>query len=288
VYDFRYHIASLVAVIVMLGVGMLLGSAIVDRGTLTQPLVLSLQKDFADLKKSNDQLKADLARDQQFAKAAADAMAAGKLTGRTVAIVVNEGRTDGLAAATSAILNAGGHVAVAHFSDKSLGLATDAALAGKVASSTDASTPPEQVALVVGRQLADEWSANGFGKGPITDQLVSAGKLRLSDSPTGTRIDALALMASWDGATDPALVELARQMQADGVVSMGAESRTRTAGVVDAAGAAGLSTVNDVDSASGGYSLVEVLAGIAKGRFGTGAGATQPFPPPQVGPTPAK
>ena len=98
-YDFRYHIASLVAVIVMLGVGMLLGSAIVDRGNLTQPLVVSLQKDFADLKKDNDQLKSDLARDQQFASAAADAMTAGKLAGKTVVITVNEGRTDGLAAA---------------------------------------------------------------------------------------------------------------------------------------------------------------------------------------------
>jgi hypothetical protein len=95
-------------------------------------------------------------------------------------------------------------------------------------------------------------------------------------------------MASWDGATDPALVEFAKQMQADGTVSMGAESRTRTAGVVDAAGAAGLSTVNDVDSASGGFSLVEVLAGVATGRFGTGAGATQPFPPPRVGVSGAK
>lgn len=280
-YDFRYHIASLVAVIVMLGVGMLLGSAIVDRGTLDKGLVVSLQKDFADLKNNNDQLKADLARDEQFAGAAADAMTAGKLTGHTVVVVVNEGRTDGLAAATATILKAGGRVAVAHFSDKSLGIASDGTLGGKVVPGLDASSPPEQLALVASRQLADEWSANGFGKGPVTDKLVAAGKLRLSDSSPGTKVDGVVLMASWDGATDPALVEFAKQTQADGTVSMGAESRTRTAGVVDAAGVAGLSTVNDVDSASGGYSLVEVLAGLAKGRFGTGAGATQPFPPPQ-------
>jgi hypothetical protein len=280
VYDFRYHIASLVAVIVMLGVGMLLGSAIVDRGTIDKQIVVSLQKDFADLKKNNDQLKADLARDQAFAKSAADAMTAGKLTGRTVVVAVNEGRTDGLEAATTAILKAGGKVAVAHFADKSLGLATDAALARTVAPGTDASASADQVALIVGRQLADEWNANGFGKGPITDKLVGAGKLRLSDSAPGAKVDGVVLMASWDGATDPALVEFAKQAQADGIVSMGAESRTRTAGVVSAAAAAGLSTVNDVDSASGGFSLVEVLAGLASGRFGTGAGATEPFPPP--------
>lgn len=280
-YDFRYHIASLVAVIVMLGVGMLLGSAIVDRGTIDKNLVVSLQKDFADLKKNNDQLKADLARDEQFAQASADAMTAGLLEGKTIVLLVNEGRTDGLAATTSAINKAGGKVAVAHFTDKGLGLASDAKLAGRLAGTSDSSAAPDQLAVIAGGKLADEWLANGFGKGPITDQLVSAGKLTLSDSSPGAPMDGVVLIASWDGATDPALVAMAARVNEAGTVAAGAEARTRTAGVVDAAGAAGLSTVNDVDTASGGYSLVEILAGNAKGRFGTGPGATQAFPPPQ-------
>ena len=109
-FDFRYHLASLVAVIVMLGVGLLLGSAIADRGTVeTQRAALfnSLKKELDSANKTNDQLKAEVAGNLAFASASADSFNKNVLTGRTVALVANEGSNAGVAAATTALRNAG-------------------------------------------------------------------------------------------------------------------------------------------------------------------------------------
>jgi hypothetical protein len=281
VFDFRYHVASLVAVIVMLGVGMLLGSAIVDRGQLDKQrvaLVDSLQKDFASLKQTNDQLKTDLARDRAFGTASGQAMTVHQLDNRTLVLLVNDGRNDALGPTAAAIQKAGGKVAVVRFAKPGLGLADDASLAARVRATVDGSGTAGDLGTLVGRALGEEWRLNGVAKGPLSDALVSAGKLRLEDGIPGTRADGVVVLATWDGKGDPSLVELARVLSAGGIPGVGAEPRLRGAGVVDAAAGAGLSTVDDVDTPSGNYALVELLSGRAKGRYGTGPGASQPFP----------
>ncbi len=280
-FDFRYHVASLVAVVVMLGVGMLVGSAIGDRGVMDKQmvgLVQSLQKDFTALKQNNDQLKTDLARDRSFAAASAGALTAGQLNGRTIVVVVNDGRTDGLSAVTAEIQKAGGRVVVARFPEAGLGLASDAALAGKIKATVDGSATAGDPAVLAARVLADEWTNSGFDLGPVSDALTASGKLHLEDASRGQKPDAVVLLATWDGKADPALVELTSHLAAAGLPAVGAETRLRQAGVADAASAAGLSTVDDVDTASGGYSLVELLTGRVKGRYGTGPGAEATFP----------
>ncbi len=281
-FDFRYHVASLVAVIVMLGVGMLLGTAIVDRGALDKQrvaMVDSLQKDFNVLKADNDQLKADLSRDRSFATASSAALTSGQLNGKTIVIVVNDGRSDGLTAVTSAIQKAGARVVVARLPEAGLGLASNPALTGKVQTALDGSATAGDLGNTAARALAGEWQANGFAGGPVSAALVAAGKLKLEDAGPGQKPNGVVLMATWDGKGDPALVTLTSQLAAGGASAVAAETRLRQAGVVDGAATAGLSTVDDVDTASGGWSLVEILAGKAQGRFGTGPGADQPFPP---------
>jgi hypothetical protein len=273
VFDFRYHVAAL-------GVGMLLGSAIVDRGELDKQrvaLVNSLQKDFGALKQTNDQLKADLARDRAFAAASEGAMVAGRLDNRTVLLLVNDGRNDGLAAATAAIQKAGGKVGVVRFSKPGLGLADDPALTGRMRAAVDGSGTAGELAPLVGRALGAEWRTGGVGKGPVSQALLDAGRIRLEDVAAGTRVDGVVVLATWDGKTDPAILEAAKEIAVAGVPAAGAEPRARGGGVVDAAANAGLSTVDDVDAPSGAYSLDLILAGLAKGRFGTGPGAGQPF-----------
>jgi hypothetical protein len=280
VFDFRYHVASLVAVIVMLGVGMLLGSAIVDRGELDKQrvaLVNSLQKDFGALKQTNDQLKADLARDRAFATASGDAMVTGRLAGRTIVVLVNDGRNDALTPVTAAIQKAGGKVGLVRFTKADLGLAEDTALAGRMRTAVDGTGTAGELATLVGRELGGEWRAGGIGKGPVSQALLDSGRIRLEDVAAGTRADGVVVLATWDGKADPAVVELAKELLAQGVPAIAAEPRARGAGVVDAAAGAGLSTVDDVDTPSGAYSLDAVLAGLARGRFGTGPGAGRPF-----------
>ena len=282
-FDFRYHLASLVAVIVMLGVGLLLGSAIADRGAIEKQrtaIVDSLKGDLAAAKKTNDELKADVARNAAFASGAADAFTKGVLTGRTIAIVVNEGSNPGLAAATAALRDAGAKVAVVRIPDAEFGMGGDAQLLARVGTVVASTGTTADVALAAGKALGAEWAGpGGLGKGPVSEALSAAGKLNISDVTPGVAINGVVLLASFAGASDPALVEIAQQAQSAGVVAVGAQAKSSDADVVGPVAAAGLSTVDDVDSPSGAFSLVQVLAGAAKGRFGTGPGADQAFPP---------
>jgi hypothetical protein len=287
VFDFRYHLASLVAVIVMLGVGLLLGSAIADRGTIEKQRTVildSLKKDLGSAKKTNDELKADVARNAAFASASAAIFTKGVLSGRTIAIVVNEGSNAGLAAATATLRDAGAKVAVVRIPDAEFGMGGDAQLLARVGAVVASTGTTADVALAAGKALGAEWTGpGGLGKGPVSEALSSAGKLNISDVTPGVGIDGVVLLASFPGASDPALVALAQKAQSAGIVAVGAQARASDVDVVGPVAAAGLSTVDDVDSPSGGFSLVQVLAGAAKGGFGTGPGADQAFPPLGVG-----
>ena len=282
-FDFRYHLASLVAVIVMLGVGLLLGAAVADRGTIERQratLFRSIQQDLTDAKKANDQLKTDVTRNQAFASASADAFTKGALTGRTIAVVVNEGSNPGLAAATTALRNAGAKVAVVRVPDAQFGLGSDAPLMSRVSAVLASTGATADVAQAAGKALGDEWAGSGgLGKGPVSEALSSAGKLNISDVTPGVPINGLVLMAAFKGDSAPALVALAQQAGNAGVTAAGAQAAASDVDVVGPVAAAGLSTVDDVDAPSGGFSLVQILAGAAKGRFGTGAAADQAFPP---------
>ena len=282
-FDFRYHLASLVAVIVMLGVGLLLGSAIADRGTVeTQRVALfnSLKNDLDSAKKTNDQLKTEVAGNLAFASASADSFTKNVLAGRTVVLVANEGSNAGVGAAQTVLRNAGAKVAVVRVPDAQFGLGTDPALKAKIGALVASTGTTDEVALAVGKALGAEWAGStGLGKGTVSDALSEAGKLSLTDAAAGTPINGVVLMATFKGDSAPALVSLVQQAASTGVIAVGAQAKASEVDVVGPVAAAGLSTVDDVDAPSGGFSLVQVLAGLAKGRFGTGPAADQAFPP---------
>ena len=186
---------------------------------------------------------------------------------------------------TAAVKDAGGKVAVVHMAQEGFGLAADPGLTAKLAAAVGspadtASVDTTQLAMTVGRRLAVEWTGSGVASGTVSEILTRAGRLSLSDASAGSEITDVVLLASWAGSADPSLVELARQAAASGLPGVGAEATSAHSGVIDPASAAGLSTVDDVDTPSGVYALVEVLAGRAKGRFGTGPGSQRAFPQP--------
>ena len=87
--DFRYHIVSIVAVFLALGIGLLMGS-----GVLGDPLLENIRDRARDVQEFNDRLKRDvddlnseLTVYRQFAEAVEEMLVAGVLTGRDVVIV---------------------------------------------------------------------------------------------------------------------------------------------------------------------------------------------------------
>lgn len=275
-YNLRYHIVSLVAVFLALAVGLVLGTVVVDRGLLDSQrttLVKSLQTDFTGLKKENDDLRRDRDRLHAFAVDALPSLISGMLQGRTILIVTNAGRNDGLSTTRDALRVAGASSIVLTFASKDVANA-DPAVQGLLGADA---TPAAMASTRLAEVLAAEWSKPGASQ-PMTQMLVSKGLLTIEGGTGRVQGDAVVLLASFDGQADPALVSLASLLDKAGVTAVGVETQAITSGVADAALGAGLSTVDDIDRPEGEAALVYVLAGKAQGHFGVKAEATALYP----------
>lgn len=101
IIDLKYHIASIVAVFLALGIGIFVGSALIGQD-VNDVIVHQQNKMFEDLKKNLDKLRIDnksareeasiykssLEIDREFQKAILPGLIAGKLQGKRIAVVV--------------------------------------------------------------------------------------------------------------------------------------------------------------------------------------------------------
>jgi hypothetical protein len=278
-FNFRYHVASLVAVFLALAVGLLLGTVVAERVDLQGQgtrIVDSLNTTFSGLRKENVELKRDRDRDRAFAWDTLPLLTDRLLAGKRILVVTNAGRTDALAPVEEGLRAAGADVVVVTFRDPGLGL-EDA----KVASAVSAVVTPTPVSTMspdpVVAALANEWVRRGQEE-TMAATLASAGELTVDGSLGDVAADGIVMLASWDGQGDPALVSLASRIQRVGVPAVAAETQGQQTGVVGAALGAGLSTVDHVDLPEGRLSLVYVLAGKAEGHFGVKQGSNAAYP----------
>ncbi|HNY67838.1 MAG TPA: copper transporter [Bacillota bacterium] len=137
----RYHVVSLAAVIVALGIGILIGASVVgDRGMMKQQelLISRLDADFERLVSDRDQLLAEAEMLHRFAREATSHLLAGRLRGRAVAVVALPGAGDATGAIAQACEAAGAQVALVEFTQDALARAGPGeaeAWAGAVSSS---------------------------------------------------------------------------------------------------------------------------------------------------------
>ena len=109
--DFRYHLISLIAVFLALGLGILMGTVV-----LNDELVDSLENDIGQVRKHNNNLEEEIdAQDRRidaanaFASQAGEWLTAGALDGRVIVIVQLEGtHGDMIGGVRDAIVEAGG------------------------------------------------------------------------------------------------------------------------------------------------------------------------------------
>jgi len=97
--DFKYHIVSIVAVFLALGMGILIGSTIVSNDVMVtqqQKIISSLEKQFSDLREHESALMAEdvkkskmITNYENFAQSMLVPVVAGQLKGRNVAVVVS-------------------------------------------------------------------------------------------------------------------------------------------------------------------------------------------------------
>lgn len=119
----RYHVVSLTAVIVALGIGILIGASVVgDRGMMKQQelLISRLDADFERLVSDRDQLLAEAEMLHRFTREAMPHLLAGRLRGRTVAVVALPGAGEATGVVAQACVAAGAQVALVEFTEDAL------------------------------------------------------------------------------------------------------------------------------------------------------------------------
>lgn len=114
--DFRYHLVSLISVFLALAVGIILGAGPLQ-GAIGDQLtdqVEALRTERNALREELDETQATLGEREQFAIAAGEALAAGSLTGTSVAVVDVNGVGDGVENDVVDQLEEAGATLVAH------------------------------------------------------------------------------------------------------------------------------------------------------------------------------
>ncbi len=277
-YNMRYHIASLVAVFLALSVGLVLGSIVVERGAIDrqqEALVKSLQTDFVRINKENKELSTLLEASDEFTSELVPRVTGDFLVGKTILVLTNSGRTDGLSSAVEAIKSAGGSVAIVMWERPGLGL-DDEKVAELVNRVLGTSGTGNAIAESVASSLAAELTQ--AGERPLTSALAGAKALRVEDLPDSSPVDGVVVLTSWDGKPDDLTLELARALRDREVKVVGAQALTASTGVSDAFASEGFDAVNDLGTPRGGYSLPVLLARLAQGYYGNGPSTDAPFP----------
>lgn len=309
--DFRYHLISIVAVLLALGIGVLMGSAVLD-----DQLLSGLRTEVDDLRRRNGELRAQvdglsdgLEGAEAFALAAEPRLTDGALFGEQIVLIEFEGTSGNLIEnVRDSVSEADGQVAsTVNITDKfalsdrserdELALILRSTLTGGAELRAQAGQVlGERVAAVAGTSPR---SPRGSTSTRLLDSLVNEleeadfiGVDRQSEGvtiPTGATV----LMLGGDDSSPPFelqgfLLEMTTTLADQGVGILVAEPLTSQWNLVAAIREDGqatneVATVDQVDTAAGRVAVVlglELVENDVAGHYGVRAGATEVIPEP--------
>jgi hypothetical protein len=282
-YSARYHVASLAAIFLALGVGILIGTGLGKNviSATTKRLEQSLRGDLDSARSQAASLREELRSQQQFAAAVYPALTDSALRGARVAVIALGGLDSALRGDIERVLGPGNHTGarIREFAvvrePADLGALT-AALRGsglprprKSSASLDA----------LGRRAAGAIVAGG----PLFRRASGALLARRSGRPAG--IDAVVVVRSAPAALGPrnaaatAGLEggLLDGLKRTGLPVVGVERSDADPSSIGLYRTHDLATVDDLDESAGAVSAVYALRG-AVGSFGSGPEATRLLP----------
>jgi hypothetical protein len=314
VINFRYHLVSIVAVVLALGIGIVLGS-----GFLGGVLWERLQNDVQRVAEDNDELRAQMLQQgrtlsayEEFARATEEDVIGGALAGREVALFTMEGTDETtIAGLRDAVEVAGGSVVTEIRATAQLALASPEARSELALTLGATQRGPNELRRELGIALGSaaaaasslEPSARGGGPaavdvlGSLLTHLVEQGFVAVESGPGEEAVPPLSLFLVVEGsAANPPLRPLTytrvlatnlAQRDADVLV---AEPSTSVWGVVgslreDQRALATVSTVDQAETVPGRVAVVLGLSRAGRGRvghYGTGPGAEDGLMPPPV------
>lgn len=269
-FDMRYHIASLVAVFLALTVGIVLGTAIVNRGVLVRQqasLVAGLRQEFGTLRDRNRALQEQVDRDEEFFKAALPLLIDKRLAGKRVAVISTESQdTVDVRQTVIALRQGGAKVNVVTILSPDLG-SKDPAMAAKLQKvfpreRLTGQRLKERLISEIATQLAVR------AEPAFLRQLAEIGVVKISSTNALPAKDVVLLAGSGkDDAIAQFQIPLIEALKKAQVVAVGVESSGIELSVMGRYQDAGANTVDNIDSAIGEISLVLSLGG-SPGHYG--------------------
>ncbi|MFH1151321.1 MAG: copper transporter [Actinomycetota bacterium] len=276
--DMRYHVISLVAVFLALGIGILLGTTLVERGLVGEQRaeIKSLKQTFEEIKEKNVTLNEQLVAYQEFARQAKPYLVTGALAGRSYVIVartdpeekalasINEGLQSAGASVPATVLFAGS----AQYSKPEVtdSLATLFQMPG---------ANPQQLKERVYAEVVNQMLvASNLG---ILDTLQETGVIQVRGAITGPVTGAALLGSIETTKLEENDIPLIRTFIAAALPLVGVGGSETAESVMVAYKKTGISTVDPIDDAPGQVALVMVFNG-RSGNYGSGKSATRMIP----------
>lgn len=296
-FDLRYHVASLAAVFIAIAVGIVIGVAIASGGEVEQTTLDLRERQIRDL---NAELESERARGDRFEDGQAGLEAVleelypvlmdERLAGKGVALMFLGPLDGGIRTAVERTLtdsDAGSPVRIA-----ALELPIDVDAINELLAGD-----PSLEALVgdarlgdLGQALAREFAVGG--ETPLWD-LLSGALVEERAGALSDPVDSVVVARSWTPEPEDDPAAQGRQSQSEALLlgilrgiggselrAVGVETTTAESSAIDLFRDAGLSSVDDVDTAPGRLALALVLAGGDEGQYGTKESASDGVSPP--------
>ena len=271
-FDFRYHALSLVAVLVALGIGLLLGVAIGDQelvGGARRDLVKGLRGDLSNARGKADELQGELNQRHDFENQAFPALVSGQLSGQRVGLIYLGGSSGNVYDdVRQAVTTAGGEL---RFSAGVREPPDVNALAGRASGTRYGGLSSDQSLL--------EPFAERVGRGlALGGALAKQERSSLFDSFSGDLdgVDAVVVARSGERNSDDAGAQqiddiekgLVAGLDATSVPVVGVERSDTKPSHISWYRDQGIASVDNVDDVAGRVALVFALAGHASGAYG--------------------
>lgn len=277
--DMRYHVISLVAVFLALGIGILLGTTLVERGLIAEQKseIASLRKTFEDIKDKNSTLHSELEAYTRYADESLPYMVTNMLPGRTYAVLTTRNPNDATLSKIAGGLAAAGASAPVTITISRSESFNDQATVANLA--TLFQMPPDAVQLKA-RVFAE--IVNQLATVSNTGILVTMqqlGVIQVHGSLTAPVSGVIMLGPVEAGALTQTDVPLVKTFVSTGFPVIGVTGTATEAAVLVLYKKNGISTVDHVDTVPGQVALDMSLAG-KPGNWGSGPEATRILPPP--------
>ncbi len=307
--SWRYHLVSIVAVFLALGLGVLAGTTVLDQGLVNtlRSQTAELRKDLDDLRQTVTEQRQELATLAAFSEQALPFLVSDRLFGRPVVIVTQDGVEDATLAEARRALDLSGATILTTLTVRSEVVADDPSTQAELAAIVGMpdTSSPDELAAAAAAELAQRLATVPDPSGGDDDLLgellsagfVTAGQPALSDvslAQIGGPEQIAVVIGGGSADVSPApeafLVPLTTSLVTLEMTTAAAEGLASEAGFVAAvrlevdADSEPLATVDDADVPIGGAALIlgiqEVLLSGTGGDYGTGDGASRLLPSP--------